>query len=135
MRGRIQQLYVVGFNLLTVVVWLWVLGDFFSRGGLVVPRAFVDVYIIALTYYAGDKEFRRWRDKYHPAQRHGELFVLGWVLTSFAIILFEIFGGGEAGYHVPEDLPILAGCAVVVYLMTEYLKLEYRQRHSKLFSR
>lgn len=134
MRGRTQQLYVVGFNLLTVVVWAFVLFEFFSHEAFKIPRAFVDAYIIALTFYAGDKEFRRWRDKYRSVPRRGELFVLGWVLTAFLVLLYEVFGASDE-YRMPEDLPILAGCVVVVYFMTEYLKLEYRHRHGKLFSR
>jgi len=127
MQGRLQRLYVLVFNSVTVLLVLWELMEFFSKESSRVPLWFVEMYLLALTYYAGDKEFQRWRDRYNARPRHGEYFVFTWVLVTFFVLLFELFAN-DANLRMPEHLPLITGGAVVIFFMTSYLKMEYLQK-------
>jgi len=85
------------------------------------------LYLIILTYYASDKEIRRWRKKI-IRHRHGEIFVYLWLLTLIFIVFFYIISGKEKGYQIPSDLPTIAGSVLIIYIITDYLKEEFRKK-------
>lgn len=87
-----------------------------------------NLYLITLGYYVGDKEIDRWRHRYHSRNHKGEYFVLGWAVTGGLMLLIEIFGGAEHGYHVPNHVAFVVGSVLVIYFITEYLKSEWRRR-------
>ncbi len=125
---RRQRYFLLGFDLFTIVLWGWVVLEFLSQGRLAVWDTLAELYLIVLAYYVGDKEIRRWQRRYRSRQRHGERFVLLWSGTALALLLFEVAGGNQYGYRLPSSLPLLTGGVLVIFLITEYLKAEFRQR-------
>lgn len=123
-----RRIFSTLFNVYTIFVWGWVVIEFLSRGATETPSALVNVYLIVLAYYVGDKEIARWHHRHQRVRRRGELFVLGWAATAVLTLLIEILGGEEHGYQVPRQLPLIAGSVVTIYVITEYLKAEYRRR-------
>ncbi len=125
---RKQRGFIIGFNLFTIFLWGWFLLSFLARGRYPVIGAFDDLYLITLTFYAGDKEIHRWRHQLRSIHRRGELFVVGWVATIVAMVCIEILGGAEHGYRVPPGMAGVVAGVVILFLITEYLKSEFRQR-------
>ncbi|MFH0818522.1 MAG: hypothetical protein V1898_00845 [Patescibacteria group bacterium] len=123
-----QKYFLLGFDLFTLLLWGWVLAEFFSHGAIRTSGTVVNVYLLVLVFYAGDKEIRRWRRRHQTRQRHGEFFVYGWVATGIFTYCLERFGDHAVRYHVPEQLPLIIGSVVVIYIITELLKAEFRTR-------
>lgn len=88
------------------------------------PNSIANLYLLALTYFVTEKEVRRWIGTYRARTRHGEFFVLGWAVTALVMLLIEIFGGAEHGYHVPRQLPLIVGSVLIIFVLTLYFKLE-----------
>ncbi|MFH0853690.1 MAG: hypothetical protein V1853_04780 [bacterium] len=131
MWGTRERNFILIFNLYTIVLWLMVIVEFLSRHNFIAPATLGSLYLLVLTYYAGDKEIRRWRHKHRAIDRHGEYFVLIWVLTIILAYSFEIFGGKPYGFRVPGQLPQVVGGVLIIYFITEYLKSEFRRRLKK----
>lgn len=125
-----QQTFVIMYNLATIFLWAAFLYVFFSRGEQMVPWTVVELYLLLLTYYAGDKEIRRWHHSHNSRRVRGEVIVVGWAVTILLMFGAEIFGGAEHGYIVPQHLPLTVGGVVLIYLVTQYLKAEYRRGFS-----
>lgn len=123
-----QKYFVRLFNIFTILVWGWFALQFLGRGAPDVPRSLGDLYLLVLGYYAGDKEIRRWRRQHESVRRRGELFVIGWAATIFFMLIIEIFGGAEQGYRVPEDMAFVVGGVFIIYVVTQYLKSEFRRK-------
>ncbi len=124
---RRQQYFVIAFNLATILLWATFVYGFFVRNAIEVPWSVVEIYLLVLTYYAGDKEIRRWHHSHRSRKYRGEFMVVGWVATLVLTFLAETIGGGLYSYTVPAHLPLTVGGVVAVYLVTEYLKAEYRK--------
>lgn len=124
---RRQQYFVITFNFATILLWATFVYGFFMRNAIEVPWSVVEIFLLVLTYYAGDKEIRRWHHSHRSRKYRGEFMVVGWVVTLVLTFLAEIFGGGLYGYTVPTHLPLTVGGVVAIYLVTEYLKAEYRK--------
>lgn len=123
-----QRYFLIGFDLFTIILWGWILLEFLSKGRLPVWDTLAELYLLVLAYYVGDKEIRRWQKRYRSRQRRGERFVILWAGTAFALLIFEVAGSGRHGYHLPQSLPLLTGGVLAIYLITEYLKAEFRRR-------
>lgn len=119
--------FVTAFNLLTVVLWLWFLYAIFGKQPDAVPLWIIEIYLLALSYYVGDKEIRRWRRNHAPFNRHGEIFVIGWIAIFLTAAVFDLAMAGR-GYHLPEFLILTTAYSTLVYIVTRYLKQEYRRR-------
>jgi peptidoglycan/LPS O-acetylase OafA/YrhL len=119
---RKVNIFLLLFDILTFVVWGWIMLDFLTRTQLKVPVFVSTLYLLILAFYVGDKELRRWRRKYHSHARRGEYFVYLWGLTIIAIAAFYVWGGNQAGYRIPQELPSIAGSVLILYILTEYLK-------------
>lgn len=130
MREKRQQYFLAIFDAFTTLLLVWIFIEFFSKGLTVVPPAVAGVYLVVLAYYAGDKEIRRWRKKRKPSKRKGELFVYGWIGVTLLLFLIERLGGAASGFFVPGQLPYIAGSVTVIFIITEYLKAEFRQTGS-----
>ena len=120
--------FLLAFNIFTALLWGWVLLEFFTKGRTIVPQMAGELYLLVLGYYVGDKEIRRWRKKYQSRNHPGELFVGGWLVTTLVIVAVEIFGGAEHGYHLPDQLALIVSGVLVIFVITEYLKTEFRKR-------
>lgn len=114
--------FLLLFDVLTFIVWGWIILDFVTKTQLQVPLFVSTLYLLILAFYVGDKELRRWRHKYHSHSRRGEYFVYLWGLTIIGIAAYYVWGGNQAGYHIPQELPSIAGSVLVLYILTEYLK-------------
>ncbi len=114
--------WLVIFDVFSLLVWAMLLAEFFTKGRFHVSIAVSSIYLLILAYYVGDKELRRWRKKYYSKLRHGEYFVYLWGMTLFAIVGYYVWGGREAGYLIPGELPTVAGSVIILYFLTEYLK-------------
>ncbi len=127
MMRRRQQLAVITFNIFTIMLWGAFVYAFLTRTRELVSWSVVDLYLIALSYFASDKEIRRWRHEHRSTKHRGELIVLGWIITVVFMLGVEVAGGQEHGYHVPAHMPLTVGGVVIIYLITQYLKTEYRK--------
>jgi len=106
----------------TIVVYAFVLLEFFSKESIHVPIVMSAVYLVALSVYVGDKEVKRRLQSHPHPLRHGEYFVYLWGATLFLISMFVIFKGNGEGYAIPIDLEVNAGVVIIVYFLTDFLK-------------
>lgn len=123
-----QRIFIIGFNVYTALLWAWYVVTFLTKGALEMPRPFVDLYLIVLTFYAGDKEIRRWRRQHFSSTKIGELVVGGWITTFVIVAAVELAGGASRGYRIPEGLELIVGVVVAIFVITEYLKTEFRKK-------
>lgn len=121
-----EKTFIYIFNGYTLFIWLWLCLDFFTLGRFFFPSFLASFYLIILAYYATDKEIRRWRNKLE-GRRHGEVFVYLWVLTLAALVMFYIASGRAEGYRISPELPTIAGTVMIIYIITDYLKKEFRK--------
>jgi len=112
MKEKRQQYFLIIFDVFTTVLFVSMFAEFFSKGMIVVPPAVAGIYLVVLAYYAGDKEIRRWRKRRKPSKRKGELFVFAWMGVTLLLFLIER----------------LDGAVTVIFVITEYLKSEFRRR-------
>ncbi len=110
------------FDVFTLVIWAWLVLDFFSKGQYQVPLAASSIYVMVLAFYVGDKEIRKWRRKYFNRFRHGEYFAYLWGITLLFMLGYYVWGGKDRGFHLPTELPTIAGSVLLLYFLTEYLK-------------
>lgn len=123
-----QQLFVTAFNIFTVILLAWFIGEFVTKGALAVPNTLAEIFLLVLVFYAGDKELHRWHHRHASSTRRGEMFVLGWVGIAIIMLLIESFGGEKLGFRVPRDIPLVVWSVIVIFIITEYLKSEFRKR-------
>ncbi len=123
-----QRSFVRLFDIGTIVLMGWFALSFFTNGATAVSKSVADIYLLILTFYAGDKEIHRWHHHYNPRHQHGEYFVYGWIGMLLMMVGIEIFGGAEHGYHLPHEMVFVVVSTVVIYVITEYIKSEFRQR-------
>lgn len=122
------NVFLLLFDGLTLIVWGWIMLDFLTQARFEVPLYISTVYLLILAYYVGDKEIRRHRRTYFSRTRKGEYFVYLWGLTIIGIAAYYVWGGNRAGYHIPQELPSIAGSVLILYILTEYLKTGGRGR-------
>jgi hypothetical protein len=123
-----QNYFLILFDVYTVIIWLLLLVEFLGRGVFETPAVLISLYLIVLTYYASDKEIRRWRLKQKFGRRRGEIFVFLWVITLIAVVAYYILGGEEKGYNISGSLLTVAGAVAIIYMITDYLKEEFSRR-------
>lgn len=123
-----QNIFVIGFNLFTILLWGSFVYAFVTRQSVIVPWSLVDLYLLVLTFYAADKELRRWRHTHRSTQHRGEYITVGWIVTILFMLGVEVAGGGAYGYAVPAHMGLAVGGIVILYFITQYLKAEYEQR-------
>ncbi len=118
------------FNVFTLIIWAWMVLEFFFSKTQHLPASLTALYLTLVGVYVGDKEYQRLRRRFSSRNRRGELFVLLWLITLIGIAAFLGFGGNSNGYHMPQDLPIISGTVLVLWLTSEYLKgqTHHRQR-------
>jgi len=119
------------FFLYTIVAYVWVLFELFSKGIIETPIAVSAIYLTALSIYVGDKEIRRNLNKHTHPLRHGEYYVYLWGLTFFAASMFVVLWGSSIGYVLPADLSTNAGVVVILYFITDFLKTKRRVAKKK----
>ncbi|MFA6553073.1 MAG: hypothetical protein WCT27_01455 [Patescibacteria group bacterium] len=117
-----HNIILLSFDVFTLIIWAWLFVDFFSRGQYKVPLAASSIYVMLLAFYVGDKEIRKLRQKYFPRFRHGEYFAYLWGITLLFMLGFYVWGGKDHGFHLPQELPTIAGSVLLLYFLTEYLK-------------
>jgi hypothetical protein len=110
------------FDTLSIVVWLLVLVEFFTHQEFHVPTALSTLYVTLVATYVGDKEISRLRKHFSSKNLKGELFVLLWLVTLIGLTCVMTFAPATNPYHLPEDLPIITGTVLCLYLITEYVK-------------
>lgn len=126
-RGRMLLLL---FDALTVILMAWFTVSFFTQGRFEISDALANIYLIMLGYYVGDKEFDRWKKRFHSHSRRGEYFVGGWGLLGIVMFIIEETGGKAQGLIVPHYLTFVIGGVIVMYVVTEILKSE-ASKHRK----
>lgn len=112
--------FLLIFDALSLVVWIFVLIEFFSHQTFHAPTALSTIYVTLVATYVGDKEIARLRKRFSTRNMKGELFVLLWLVT--LIVLASITAFAHQEYQLPEDLPIITGTVLCLYLVTEYVK-------------
>jgi len=125
MRNRKQRIFLILLDLYTIFIWFWILIEFISKGSYSLPSILATLYILVLTFYASDKEIRRWRGGI-TGERRGEFFVFLWILSFILIVGYYLFFGQREGYEIPRQLPSIAGAVMVIYVITDYLKKEFK---------
>lgn len=111
---RKQNIFLLLFDIYTLFVWFLLVLEFLTKGNYRLSTILVTLYLILLTFYASDKEIRRWRRKLER-KRKGEIFVYLWILTLVGIVAFYIFGGQKKGYTTPGKLPTITGAVLIIY--------------------
>lgn len=114
-------------DIFSILVWSWTLLEFFSKGLIELPATISSIYLMLLGYYASEKELRRkkggrWRERY------GEFFVYAWALTLVLLVAFYRWGGRKLGYDIPAELPVIVGGVLVIFFVTQYLKIQHKSR-------
>jgi len=127
MKNQKQKIFLVLLDIFTLFIWLWLMAEFVSRGRYCLPTILSTIYIIVLTFYASDKEIRRWKGGL-TGKRRGEVFVFLWILTLVLIVGHYLFFGQANNYLIPKELPTITGAVVVIYIITDYLKKEFRKK-------
>ena len=122
------NLFLTLFDVFTFIIWGWLLMEFLTKGEINLPTWISTFYLLILVYYVSDKEIRRWRKKYFSKYRRGEYFVYLWGLTLVIIVGYCVWGGNRLDYSVPHELPTIAGSVLILYIITEYLKEEFRKK-------
>ncbi|MFA5070335.1 MAG: hypothetical protein WC528_03560 [Patescibacteria group bacterium] len=125
-----HSIFIVFFDVFTVIIWFLLLLEFFTREVIYLPTVLTSAYILLLTFYASDKEIRRWRKKLR-GERHGEFFVFLWMLTLILILSFYLFYGQKVGYIIPRDLATITGSVFVIYIITDIFKEEFQKKIKK----
>lgn len=126
--ARRGHILLLAFDFLTIILMSSFVLSFFSRGAIQTSDTLGNTYLIVLGYYVGDKEFERWRKRYHSQKRRGEYFVVGWAVLVLVLFVIEEFGGAARGYHVPHQLTYIAAGVTAMYVVTELLKAEGAKR-------
>jgi len=121
-KSKKKSVFLLLFDIFTFIVWIWLVIGFFSKGAFDLPEYISTLYLLLLAFYVGDKEIRRHRKKYLSRSRRGEYFVYLWGLTLVCLVGFYVWGGNKLGYHIPRELPTVAGSVLILYILTEYLK-------------
>lgn len=124
---RLKMFYTL-FNAFTLIVWLWLVVEFLWHTQQL-PASLSALYLTLVGVYVGDKEYLRLRKRFSSRNRRGELFVLLWLVTLIAIAAILSLGGNHNGYRMPQDLPIISGTVLVLWLTSEYIKGQARHRH------
>ena len=122
------NIFLLSFDILTFLIWIWFMAEFLTKGVIDFPTWFSSIYLLILVFYVTDKEIRRWRKKYNSKYRRGEYFVFLWSLTLVGIVGFCVWGGNRLGYKIPHELPTIAGSVLLLYIITEYLKEEFKNK-------
>lgn len=120
-----QHFFVIAFNITTIFLWGVFVYAFFTKQSIEIPWSVVDLYLLVLTFYATDKEFRRWRHEHRSTRSRGEYITIGWAATLLFMFGAEIAGGGRYGYSVPPHMSLAVGGVVIIYFITQYLKAEF----------
>lgn len=123
-----HNLFLISFDVLTFIVWAWLVAEFLTKERVSIPTWFSSAYLLILVFYVTDKEIRRWRKQYSSRYRKGEYFVFLWGLTLAAIVAFSVWVGNHIGYKIPPELPTIAGAVLILYIITEYLKEEFKKK-------
>ena len=122
-----HNIFLILFDIFTMFIWFLLILEFFTRGEIYLPTVLSSAYILLLTFYASDKEIRRWRKKL-KRQRRGEVFVFVWIMTLIIVVSFYLFYGEKAGYVIPGDLATITGSVVIIYIITDIFKEEFQKR-------
>ncbi len=123
-----QRLFITAFNIATILLMVGYVIEFLTRNRFNVPNAVSEVFLLVLVFYAGDKELHRWHHKNGGSDRRGELFVLVWVVLGITMYILESMGGGVLGFTVPHDLGMVVWSVIIIFVITEYLKLEFHKK-------
>ena len=122
-----HSIFLILFDVFTMFIWFLLILEFFTKGNIYLPTVLTSAYILLLTFYASDKEIRRWRKKL-KRQRRGEVFVFVWIMTLIIVVSFYLFYGEKAGYVIPGDLATITGSVVIIYIITDIFKEEFQKR-------
>ena len=123
-----QRLFIKAFNIATALLMAWYVVEFISKERWRVPNTLAEIFLLILVFYAGDKELHRWHHRHKGSNRHGELFVLAWVVLGATMYVIESIGGKTFGFSVPKDIPLVIWSVIIIYIITEYLKSEFHKR-------
>ena len=86
-------------NFWTLVIYVFIVSDFFLRNSLVEFLGPVcAIYIALLAVYTTQKEFERWHDE-NIGKHPGEIYVIVWTALVIILIILEII------YHESYTLP------------------------------
>lgn len=127
-KNKKHSFFLLLFDVFTIVIWLVVILEFFTKEVIYLPALLTSIYIIILTFYASDKEIRRWRHRL-KRKRRGEVFVILWVFTLLCVLGFYFFYGQKSGYIIPRDLLTITGSVMVIYIITDILKEEFQKKN------
>jgi hypothetical protein len=121
--------YIVWFNLYTLVVWVLLLCEFFTKSGVILPRGLMTVYIVFLTAYTGQKELSRWKLGHNYKRIWGELWVYTWLFTGLLIFGINAF---RPDFAVPTvDLAGILSTTIAYFSGSEFSKKAYKAKHPK----
>ncbi|RJO59109.1 hypothetical protein C4546_03855 [Candidatus Parcubacteria bacterium] len=114
--------FIYFLNAYTLIVWGWLILEFFSKSQIRVPTLASTLYLTLVGAYVGDKEILRMQKKYASRGLRGELFVLLWMFTLIILVALVTLWGNGHGYRLPPDLPIISGTVLCFWLISEGVK-------------
>ena len=116
-------------NFWTLSLWALIIVDFFLKNRFDGPLGIMSaIYSAVLSLYVGTKEFKRWHQLYdgrHP----GEIFIIGWTVLIFGLLLCSIFLGYE--YRIPGEVVASYVVVLSVFAITQESKKLYKKSCEK----
>ena len=116
-------------NLWTVVFLLFLIWNFFTKGGydsLMAPMSVI--YGGMLSLYAGTKEFDRWYD-FHESRHPGEWFVITWTIV-IAILTALSFILGK-GYSLSPEAVADYIMVLTIFALTQKSKQLHQRKRGR----
>lgn len=114
-------------NFWTIIAFAAIIYNFFGNGKAAdFLGPLLAIYVAALAFYAGDKEFERWyynHDKKHP----GEIFVIIWTILVISILSLDFIF--STPYKMPNE--VTSAYIAVLGILAITKKSSYIYEHKR----
>lgn len=111
-------------NFWTLVLYVFIIADFFMRNGLeefLTPMC--TIYIALLAIYTAEKEFERWHD-YNIGRHPGEMYIYIWTALIIGLFVLQFVYHGE--YRLPSDVSTTYFVVLGILAITRKSRSNYR---------
>ena len=91
-------------NTWTLILFVATIYDFVSENSLAEQEILVPIsaiYVVDLSIYSADKEFKRWKDC-HDTAHPGEVYLILWTILVMVILVIAHFK--HVHYHMPAEV-------------------------------
>ena len=125
-----EKIWRVLVNSWTIIFFIFIFINLFSKnsfGFFITP--FSILYTGVLAIYVGTKEFDRWYEL-HNGRHPGELYVVGWTVIMFLILVLPLFWGSD--YNMPLDtLAAVYITVLTLFALTQKSKSLHKERQKR----